>query len=82
MRSFNGSRLIVPDKAAGLYWMNDFGQAAESVRALAEGQELRPQSAIKSTSVWTYVAYIFAALFAFQLLFMLLAFGVSMVAGF
>ncbi|MDP2776035.1 MAG: DUF5671 domain-containing protein [Anaerolineales bacterium] len=82
MRSFNGSRLIVPDKAVGLYWMNDFGQAAESVRALAEGQELRPQSAIKSTSVWTYVAYIFAALFAFQLLFMLLAFGVSMVTGF
>ncbi|MDO8753411.1 MAG: hypothetical protein Q7J80_05915, partial [Anaerolineales bacterium] len=82
MRSFNGSRLIVPDDAAGLYWMNDFGQAAESVRALAEGQELRPQSAIKSTSVWTYVAYIFAALFAFQLLFMLLAFGVSMVTGF
>ncbi|MDP1713792.1 MAG: DUF5671 domain-containing protein [Anaerolineales bacterium] len=82
MRSFNGSRLIVPDKAVGLYWMNDFGQAAESVRALAEGQELRPQSAIKSTSVWTYVAYIFAALFAIQLLFMLLAFGVSMVTGF
>ncbi|MDO8754952.1 MAG: DUF5671 domain-containing protein [Anaerolineales bacterium] len=82
MRSFNGSRLIVPDDAAGLYWMNDFGQAAESVRALAEGQELRPQSAIKSTSVWTYVAYIFAALFAIQLLFMLLAFGVSMVTGF
>ncbi|MDP1779792.1 MAG: DUF5671 domain-containing protein, partial [Anaerolineales bacterium] len=82
MRSFNGSRLIVPDEAAGLYWMNDFGQAAESVRALAEGQELRPQSASKITPVWTYVAYVFAALFAFQLLFMLLAFGVSMVSGF
>ena len=82
INSLNGSRLIVPDEAAGLYWMNDFGQAAESVRALAEGQELRPKSAIKSTPVWTYVAYIFAALFAIQLLFMLLAFGVSMVTGF
>jgi len=82
INSFNGNRLIVPDEAAGVYWLNDFGQAAESVRALAEGQEIRPQSAAKLTSVWTYVAYVFAALFACQLLFMLLAFGVSMVSGF
>ena len=82
MRSFNGSRIIIPDDATGVYWMNDLRQMAESVRALAEGQELRPQSASKITPVWTYVAYVFAALFAFQLLFMLLAFGVSMVSGF
>ncbi len=82
INSFNGNRLIVPDEAAGVYWLNDFGQAAESVRALAEGQEIRPQAAAKSTSMWTYVAYVFAALFACQLLFMLLAFGVSMVTGF
>ena len=82
MRSFNGSRIIIPDDATGVYWMNDLRQVAESVRALAEGQELRPQSASKITPVWTYVAYVFAALFAFQLLFMLLAFGVSMVSGF
>ncbi|MBM3180451.1 MAG: hypothetical protein FJZ86_08855 [Chloroflexi bacterium] len=82
MRLFNGSRVIIPDDATGIYWMNDLRQAAESVRALAEGQELRPQSASKITPVWTYVAYVFAALFAFQLLFMLLAFGVSMVSGF
>ena len=80
--SFNGSRLIVPDEAAGVFWMNDFGQAADSVKALAEGQELRPQSAARMTSVWTYVAYVFAALFACQLLFMLLMFGVSMVTRF
>jgi hypothetical protein len=82
IRSFNGTRLIVPDDAAGVYWLNDYGQAAESVRALAEGEELRPQSAAKATPAWTYVAYVFAALFALQLLFMLFAFGVSMVTGF
>ncbi|MBP6209681.1 MAG: hypothetical protein KA473_09580 [Anaerolineales bacterium] len=81
MRSFNGIRLIVPDDAAGLYWMNDLGQAAESVKSLAEGQELRPQSAVKATPVWTYVAYVFAALFGCQLVFMLLTFVVSMVSG-
>ena len=80
MRSFRGSRLIVPDEAAGVYWMTDFGQAAESVRALAEGQELRPQSA-KKASAWTIVAYVFAALFALQLLFMLIMLGVSLVAN-
>lgn len=80
MRSFTGNRLIVPDEAAGVYWMTDFGQAAESVRALAEGQELRPQSA-KKASAWTIVAYVFAALFALQLLFMLIMLGVSLVAN-
>ena len=80
--SFNGTRLIVTDDAAGVYWLNDYGQAAESVRALAEGEELRPQSAVKTTPAWMYVAYVFAALFALQLLFILFAFGVSMVTGF
>ena len=82
IHSFNGSRLIVPDEAAGVYWLNDFGQAAESARALAEGQEIRPQSAMRATSVWTYVAYVFAILFACQLLFTLLMLGVSLVTGF
>jgi hypothetical protein len=81
MRSFKGSRLIVPDEAEGVYWMTDFGQAVESVRALAEGQDLRPQ-AVKKTSAWTIVAYVFAALFALQMLFMLVMLGVSLVTGF
>jgi len=81
MRSFGGSRLIVPDEAAGIHWLNDFGQAALSARALAEGQEIRPQSARK-TSAWTIVLYVFAALFALQLLLALLMLGVSMVANF
>ena len=82
MRSFNGSRLIVADDAAGIYWMNDLGQVAQSARILAEGQELRPQSATKTSSVWTTVAYVFAALFALQLMFILVMFGVSLVTGF
>ncbi|MCE9647311.1 MAG: DUF5671 domain-containing protein [Chloroflexi bacterium] len=82
MSSFNGNRFIVPDETAGIHWLNDFGQAAESVKTLAEGQELRPQSASRSASVWTYVAYVFAALFACQVLFMLAAFAVSMVSGY
>lgn len=82
IRSFKGNKLIVSDEAAGVFWMNDFEQAADSAKSMAEGQEPRPQSSKRTTSVWTYVAYVFAALFACQLLFMLLLFGVSMVAGF
>lgn len=82
INSFNGSRLIVPDEAAGIHWLNDFGQAAESVKAIAEGQKLRPQSATKNTSVWTTVAYVLAALFALQLVFIVLMLGVSLVTGF
>jgi hypothetical protein len=81
MRSFSGNRIIVPDEAAGIYWLDDFGQAALSARALAEGQEVRPQSA-RRTSPWTTVAYIFAILFALQLIFLLLALVVSMVTSF
>ncbi len=81
IHSFNGTKLIVTDDAAGVYWLNDYGQVALSALALAEGQDVRPRSA-KGTSAWTYVAYVFAALFALQLLFMLFALGISMVTGF
>ncbi|MBL8098402.1 MAG: hypothetical protein JNK81_04430 [Anaerolineales bacterium] len=82
IRSFGGNKLIVSDEAAGVFWMNDFEQAADVVKSMAEGQEVRPQSSKRMTSVWTYVAYVFAGLFACQLLAMLLLFGVSMVTGF
>jgi hypothetical protein len=82
IRSFGGSRLIVNDEAAGVFWMNDFGQTADSAKALAEGQDIRPPSSKRMTSVWTYAAYVFAALFACQLLFILAMLGVSMVTGF
>jgi len=79
IRSFKGSRLIVQDEAAGVYWNQDAGQAAHVVQSLAEGQAVRPQSG-KGNSAWTYVVYVFAALFALQLLFMVLALGISLVA--
>jgi hypothetical protein len=86
IRSFNGIRLIVEEDLAGVAWMNDFGQAADSAKAMAEGQTpfgVRPHAPRpKGVSAWTYVAYVFAALFALQLLFMLTMFGVSMVVGF
>lgn len=82
VRSFNGSRLIVNDEAAGIFWMNDLEQTAASAQTLAEGQELSPQSSRKTTSTWTYAAYILAGLFLCQVLGILLLFGVSMVTGF
>ncbi len=82
IRSFNGNKFIVSDEAAGIYWMNDLGQTAQSAQAMAEGQEIRPQSTARTTPAWTYVAYVFAVLFACELVFILLAFGVSMVTGF
>ena len=45
IRSFAGKKLVVADEAADVYLVNDPSQAAESVRTLAEGQEIRPQSA-------------------------------------
>jgi hypothetical protein len=81
MRSFNGIKLIVPDEAKGVYWLHDFGGAALSARALAEGQEIRPQAARKS-SAWTIAAYVFAALFGLQLLFILLTLVISALSSF
>ncbi|MFN8411040.1 MAG: DUF5671 domain-containing protein [Anaerolineales bacterium] len=82
IHSFSGSRLIVNDEAAGVYWMNDFEQVAEAVQTLAEEQEIRPQSARRTTSVWSYVIYIFAGLFALELFFILITFAVSLVTSF
>jgi len=76
LRGFNGSRLIVQDEAAGVYWSNDVMQAAQLARGLAEGQEIRPRS-VKRASGWMIVVYVFAILFALQLLFMLFAMGIS-----
>lgn len=80
IRSFGGNRIIVQNEAQNLLWAEDAAQAAESVQRLAEGQEIQKKKPTRSA--WTVVAYIFAALFALQLLLMLLAFGISLVAGF
>jgi hypothetical protein len=79
LRSFNGSRLIVQDEADGIVWSQDPGQAAALARQLSEGQAVHPQK--RAGSAWTIVIYIFAALFAIQFVFMLLAFGLSLIFG-
>lgn len=80
IRSFNGSRLVVQDEAQDLVWTDDAAQAAQSVQQLAEGQEVRRQKTGRSP--WIIVVYVFAALFALQLLFILLMFALSLVVGF
>lgn len=79
LRSFNGSRLIVQDEADGVVWSQDAGQAATLARQLSEGQAVHPQK--RAGSAWTIIIYIFAALFAIQFVFMLLAFGLSLIFG-
>ncbi len=80
IRSFNGNRIIVQNEAQNLVWAEDVAQAAQSVQMLAEGQEVRIQKPTRSA--WIYVVYVFAALFALQLLFLVLLFGISLVSGF
>ncbi len=80
IRSFNGSRIIVQDEAKDIVWANDASQASQFVQQLAEGEEVRIQK--QTRSAWIYVVYVFAALFAFELLFFLLAIGISLVTGF
>ncbi|HEY3475427.1 MAG TPA: DUF5671 domain-containing protein, partial [Anaerolineales bacterium] len=77
IRSFNGSRIVVQNEAKDIVWTDDAAQAAQSVQQLAEGQQIHRQK--PSRSVWTIVAYVFAALFMLQLLFMLLMFGISLI---
>jgi hypothetical protein len=79
LRSFSGSRLIVPDEMDGIVWSQDAGQAALFARQLSEGQTIRSQK--RSGSAWMIVIYIFAALFAIQFVFGLLAFGLSWIFG-
>ena len=80
IRSFNGSRIIVQNEAQNIVWADGAAQAAQSVQQLAEGQEIRIQKPARSA--WMYVVYIFAALFALELLFFLFALGISSIAGF
>ena len=80
VRSFGGSRIVVQDEAKDIVWTEDAARAAQSVRQLAEGEEVRKPR--KGRSPWMIVVYVFAALFGLQLLFMLLMLGISLVVGF
>lgn len=72
VRTFEGSRIIVPNEAKDLIWVRGASkqmnqQAAQLARQLAEGQELRKQGGINSS--WMIVVYIAAALFGLEFLF-------------
>ena len=77
IRSFHGSRIVVQNETKDLVWTDDSVQAAQSVQQLAEGEEIRKQKTGRSP--WTIAVYVFAVLFAVQLLFILLALGISLV---
>jgi hypothetical protein len=80
IQSFDGNKVIVQNEASDIVWADDAAQAALSVQMLAEGQKVQKQK--QTRSAWTYVMYVFAALFALQLLFILLAMGISLISGF
>ena len=78
IRSFNGNRIVVQNEAKDLVWTDDAAQAAQSIQRLAEGEEIhKPRM---GRSPWMIAVYIFAALFAVELLFVLVALGISLVA--
>lgn len=79
IRSFGGDRIVVQDEARDIVWSDDAAQAAQAVQMLAEGEQIQRQKSGRSP--WTVVVYVFAALFAIQLIFMLMAFGISLIAG-
>jgi hypothetical protein len=77
IRAFPGSRIVVQNDAGNIVWTDDVMQAARSVQQLAEGQPIQRQRG--GRSFWTIVGYIFAGLFALQLLIILIALGISFV---
>jgi hypothetical protein len=77
IRSFNGSRIVVQNETNDILWADDPVRAAQSVQQLAEGQEIHKQKTGRSP--WMIAIYVFAALFIFQLLFLLLALGISLI---
>jgi len=79
IRSFGGSRIIVQNEAGDLVWAEDAGQAAQSVQSLAEGQEIQKKKT--GRSAWMFIVYFFAAMFALEVLFILLMLGISLVNG-
>jgi hypothetical protein len=82
---YTGNRLLVPLVSPGLIWAGGTrplpaaaAQAAQAVRQLAEGQEVRQQS---GPSAWMIVVYIIAGFFGLELLFGLIALVMSLLGG-
>ncbi len=83
LKEYSGHKILVPVEVKGWFWpggapRNAASVAAEIIRQLADGQEVRSAS---GTAAWQVVAYVFAALFALQLAFGLCALAVSLSFG-
>jgi len=81
LKDYTGARIIVPVQNQGWYWpgagpKNNPEQAAQIIRQLAEGQEVRTSG---GAPAWQVVAYVFAALFGLELLFLLFGLGISLI---
>jgi hypothetical protein len=82
LKDYEGARLVIPVNVKDWYWPGGAlkggpGLAAQIVRQLAEGQEVRVSV---GTPGWQVAAYVLAALFGVQVLFLLLALGISFIA--
>jgi hypothetical protein len=82
---YNGRKLIIPRSTQGLVWAGGTrpfpvvaAQAAQAVRQLAEGQEIRQQT---GTSGWMVAVYIIAGLFGLELLGGLVGLAISLLGG-
>ncbi|MCX6079502.1 MAG: DUF5671 domain-containing protein [Chloroflexi bacterium] len=83
LKDFPGSKLVVPVDLPGWYWpggalKNGPVVTAQILRQLAEGQEVRSSN---GAPAWQTAAYVFAALFGLQILFLLFGLGISLIAG-
>ena len=82
---YNGSRLMVPRTTQSWFYTGGVrplpaaaAQAAQAVRQLAEGQEVRQQT---GTSGWMVAVYIVAGLFGLEILLGLVSLGISLLGG-
>ena len=85
LANYKGHKLIVPHGTEGWVWSGGVRplpaaatQAAQTLRQLAEGQEVRQQPA---TSGWMIAVYIVAGFFGLEILGLLIGLGVSLMRG-
>ena len=83
LKDYTGSKLVVPTTLNGWIWpggalKNSAGTTAQIIRQLAEGQEIRSTA---GTAAWQMAAYVFAALFGLEILFMLFALAISLITS-
>ncbi len=85
LSQYAGNKLVVPHSAPGWFWTEGVRplpaaatRAAQAVRQLAEGQELRQQT---GTTGWMIVVYIVAGFFGLEVLGLLISLGISLMGG-